>query len=200
MKLNLGCSDRKLDGYIGVDLVPPADQIVNLAKPWPWDTSSVEEVKALDVIEHIGDCDHVSSFCSRCVSFHHKMQKAMLAGSTVSKLIPSVLDYNQRHPLGRVHFMNELHRVLIPGGLVLIETPNAGRGGVGFFQDPTHISPFCLSTFKYFEFGSFAHQRLSKSYGITAAFEVLSLVEIRSNGEDPREEVWKIQAHLRAVK
>ena len=124
----------------------------------------------------------------------------MLAGSTVSKLIPSVLDYNQRHPLGRVHFMNELHRVLIPGGLVLIETPNAGRGGVGFFQDPTHISPFCLSTFKYFEFGSFAHQRLSKSYGITAAFEVLSLVEIRSNGEDPREEVWKIQAHLRAVK
>jgi hypothetical protein len=30
MRLNLGCSDEKLDGWIGVYLVPPADVSANL--------------------------------------------------------------------------------------------------------------------------------------------------------------------------
>ena len=96
--------------------------------------------------------------------------------------------------------MNELHRVLIPSGHAVIEVPNAAGAGVGMWQDPTHVSPWCLSTFKYFEHGSFAHQRLSSPYGITAAFHVISLTESRSSGEDPREEVWKIRAELEAVK
>lgn len=53
MKLNLGCSDRPLPGFIGVDLCPPADQIVDLSQPWPWLDSSVDEIAALDIIEHL---------------------------------------------------------------------------------------------------------------------------------------------------
>lgn len=168
MKLNLGCSDRVVEGYIGVDIAPPADQIVDLAWPWPWPDSSVDEVLAYDVCEHIGD-------------------------------ICTPITWRPRHLLGRIHFMNELHRVLKPRARATIETPNAARG-VGFIQDPTHVSPYCLSTFKYFEHGTFAHGRLGKAYGITAAFRVISLNEIITNGEDEREKAYKIIAVLEAVK
>jgi SAM-dependent methyltransferase len=103
------------------------------------------------------------------------------------------------HVLDRIHFMNELWRVLKPGCRALIEVPDASKG-VGYWCDPTHKSGWVLSSFKYFEDGTFAHQRLSKSYGIKAKFKVMELNEYRCNGEDSREEVWKIRAVLEAVK
>lgn len=152
MKLNLGCSDRALPGFIGVDIAPPADVIADLAQRWPWEDSSVEEVAAFDIFEHL----------------------------------PS-----------RIHTMNELHRVLVPGGLATVEVPSATKGA-GFAQDPTHVSPWCLNSFQYFQAGSFAQQRLAKAYGITASFQVESLEE--REYQDAYEKVWKITAKLRAVK
>lgn len=194
LKLNLGCCDRHLPGYRNVDIAQPADQIVDLAGPWPWETSSVSEVLAYDVIEHIGDCDHVSRWlCPRCT----EKRTAVTMGDKV--LLPMSLPLPVRHQLGRIHFMNELHRVLVPGGKAFIETPNAALG-VGFYCDPTHVTPWVLSSFKYFQHGAFAHGRLAKHYGITAAFHVDKLDLINCNAEDPRESVSKIQAHLRAAK
>ena len=169
MKLKLGANDRHIEGFISVDIVPPADQIVDLEGVWSWENSSVSEVMALDVCEHIKG---------------HYWESI---GSA-----PRFTD-------GRIWFMNELHRVLKPGARATIETPNAAKGS-GFIQDPTHVSPYCLSTFKYFEHGAFAHSRLAKSYGITAAFKVISLEEFETSGEDARETVWKIKAVLEAVK
>jgi hypothetical protein len=195
VRLNLGCSDRKIPGFIGVDIAPPADQIVDLAGPWPWPDSSVDEVMALDVCEHIRDW------------YTPEGLEAWRNGAGTVE----VMD-------GRIHFMNELHRVLKAGARATIETPNASRG-CGYYQDPTHVSPWCLSTFKYFEHGAFAHGRLSKAYGITAAFRIVSLEECRTSGEfspaqqpelaeAPRgvwiparaETAWKIRAVLEAVK
>lgn len=53
MKLNLGCSDDHKAGFINVDSSLPADQIVDLSKPWPWADSSVDHIYAKDVFEHI---------------------------------------------------------------------------------------------------------------------------------------------------
>ena len=53
MKLNLGCSDRHAAGYVNVDRVPPADVLADLSEPWPWLDSSVDEILAHDIIEHL---------------------------------------------------------------------------------------------------------------------------------------------------
>ena len=58
MRLNLGANDRRVEGFISVDVCEPADQIADLTKDWPWPESSVDEVLALDVFEHLKDKRH----------------------------------------------------------------------------------------------------------------------------------------------
>lgn len=58
MKLNLGANDRRLVGFLSVDIVPPADVIADLTEPWPWPDSSVEEIVAHDVFEHLPNKRH----------------------------------------------------------------------------------------------------------------------------------------------
>lgn len=186
MRLNLGCSDRRIDGFIGVDIAPgpEVDQIVDLEGPWPWPDSSVLEVRAHDVAEHIGDCQHQKTWCPDCV---------------VSRGA-SLLGHNRRHPLGRIHFMNELHRVLASGGRATIEVPDALQGA-GFIQDPTHKTAWTRNSFQYFGAGpggEFAHGRLAKAYGITAKFNLVSM-EYREY-QDTYDKVWKITAVMEAVK
>jgi SAM-dependent methyltransferase len=54
VKLNLGCSDAHLSGFLNVDRCAPADVIADLAENrWPWETSSVAEIKAWDIFEHL---------------------------------------------------------------------------------------------------------------------------------------------------
>lgn len=53
MKLNLGCSDTKVPGFLGVDLDPQAACVADLRFRWPFPDSSVEEIRAWDVFEHI---------------------------------------------------------------------------------------------------------------------------------------------------
>lgn len=152
MKLNLGCCDRAIPGFLGVDICPPADVVADLRQSWPWPDSSVDEVRASDVFEHLPD---------------------------------------------RIHTMNELWRVLKPGGRATIEVPSASKGA-GAFQDPTHVSYWTMNNFQYFEHGSFARQRFAKQYGISASFRVVSLTEHQDS--DVREVVWKIRCTLEAVR
>lgn len=60
MKLNLGCGPSKKEGYWNVDRRASAhpDQVWDLEQlPWPWETSSVDEIFMSHVLEHLG-ADH----------------------------------------------------------------------------------------------------------------------------------------------
>jgi SAM-dependent methyltransferase len=55
MKLNLGCGKVIMAGYVNVDMNPPCDMIHDLETPWPWYSDSVDEIVALDILEHMSD-------------------------------------------------------------------------------------------------------------------------------------------------
>jgi predicted SAM-dependent methyltransferase len=79
MKLNLGACDRKIDGFLSVDIVPPADIIADLSKLWPWEDSSVDEVLAFDIIEHIADRIH----------FMNELHRTLKPGAKASIEVPN---------------------------------------------------------------------------------------------------------------
>jgi len=58
VNLNLGCCDRHLGGFVNVDIVPPADKIADLRVTWPWPDSSVDSIRADDIVEHLPDKIH----------------------------------------------------------------------------------------------------------------------------------------------
>lgn len=134
-RLNLGAADRDFPGFLSVDITPPADFIADLSQPWPWPDSSVEEILAYDVIEHLPD----------------------------KRLT-----------------LNEMWRVLIPGGLARIQVPDCSEGD-GADCDLTHVSRWNRSSFEYVEKGTFERERFRASayYGVNADFRVVSLERTR---------------------
>jgi hypothetical protein len=57
MKLNMGCGQRKLPGYLNVDRAPECspDVVCDLEQfPWPWRTDSIETVVFCHSLEHLG--------------------------------------------------------------------------------------------------------------------------------------------------
>ena len=57
MKLNLGCGQNRVEGYVNADREPAArpDLVMDLESfPWPFESDSVEEILATHVLEHVG--------------------------------------------------------------------------------------------------------------------------------------------------
>ncbi len=57
-KLNLGCGDLTLEGYINLDIVKTKGSDIehNLNEyPWPFQDNSFDEILALQIIEHVDD-------------------------------------------------------------------------------------------------------------------------------------------------
>ncbi len=137
VKLNLGCCDACIPGFVNVDVVsgPGVDHVADLRNGWPWGENSVEHVRAWDIIEHLPD---------------------------------------------KIHTMNEIHRVLVPGGSAEIVVPTTD--GPGAFQDPTHVSFWNRRSFLYYEAGNPYRERFARSYGVTAKFNVAS--EITTQTQD----------------
>ena len=128
LRLNLGCCDALLPGYVNVDLVAaPGVEAADLRAPWPWADSSVTLVRAYDIIEHLPD---------------------------------------------KIRTMNELWRVLTPGGTAEIAVPTTD--GSGAFQDPTHVSFWNRRSFLYYEAGNPYRERFARFYGVQAKFRVVA--------------------------
>lgn len=68
-----------------------------------------------------------------------------------------------------IELMNEIYRVLLPGGIFMSSTPAYPRAAV--FRDPTHVNFITEETFPlYFD----DHLRWAKMYGFTGKFKIES--------------------------
>lgn len=124
----------------------------------------------------------------------------------------------------RIAVLNEIWRILVPGGHVHITVPDAAQGS-GMWQDPTHISPYCVNLFKYFcvradkeqsdclerarfhrHFRAIESAKLGRNVGPTARFKPLYIkrTHYQDGPINPQcaapEPVYKIEALLEAVK
>ena len=85
LRLNLGCSTTCERGYLNVDLWTPAwaapDNFlqVNLSASWPWEDSSVDEIRAHDIIEHLPDKMHTMN----------EIHRVLRHGGLVDILVPT---------------------------------------------------------------------------------------------------------------
>ena len=57
MRLNLGCGNKRKEGFLGVDKYPceAVDHVADLERPLPFDDGSVDEIWMDNVVEHIPD-------------------------------------------------------------------------------------------------------------------------------------------------
>jgi predicted SAM-dependent methyltransferase len=69
LKLNLGCGDRRMPGYLGVDISAMSEAtelVMDLDEfPWPFDDDSVARIEAKDVFEHVNDAVGFMVECHR---------------------------------------------------------------------------------------------------------------------------------------
>lgn len=77
VKLLLCCNRHPRKGWVNVDLVafPGVDVVADLDDPWPWEDSSIDEILAVDAIEHFKDRVHTFNEVWRVLKpnaiFHH---------------------------------------------------------------------------------------------------------------------------------
>ena len=56
MKLNLGCGDKKIEGYVNVDMYGSPDVTFDLSQfPWPFESDSADEIFSSHFLEHAID-------------------------------------------------------------------------------------------------------------------------------------------------
>ena len=147
MALDLGCgatprNHYNADTFMGLDQFPVADLQADLVwEPIPCSDNSYDYITAFDFIEHI---------------------------PRVIFMEPSVFVKKTKYPF--IDLMNEIWRVLKPGGLFYSSTPAFPHAAA--FQDPTHVNIITPDTWgEYFD----NVKRWASPYGFTGAFQIESI-------------------------
>lgn len=100
MKLNLGCGQKHLDGYVNCDMLGTvgADKVFDLdTPPYPFDESSVDEILLDNVLEHLGDVVRVME----------ELHRILKVGGKLTVLVPyAKSDWAFHDPTHR-HFFTE---------------------------------------------------------------------------------------------
>jgi len=159
--LDLGCGENKRPGCIGVDFrkVNGVDIEQNLTL-FPWKnipTGVADVVYSSHLMEHINP-DSPDPRLAGLIDL--MLEKKMITANEVTDYVG---DY--KFVGGMIRFMDEVWRVLKPGGQFISTFPYAGS--FGYFQDPTHVCPINHVTLSYFDpFAKDSTGRFYNLYGI----------------------------------
>jgi SAM-dependent methyltransferase len=123
MKLNLGCGFNKKDGFVNVDKFAACapDRVVDLEQfPWPFETSSVDEIHLIHVLEHLG------ASADLFLGIIKELYRVCRPGALIRIEVP--------HPRHDTFLDDPTHvRVVTPGTLSLFSKANCrdwqARGG-----------------------------------------------------------------------
>lgn len=111
---------------------------------WPYATESVEEVKVHGFLErlphHDPDVPRLAEIVSRMLNPNHPSYK--------DGTIEYLEDLSKRPPNALITFFNEAHRVLIPGGKMILQVPTIGANSA--FSHPDNKRYFSWDFLKYF--------------------------------------------------
>ena len=119
IRLDIGCGQNKQDGFVGLD---------------------VRELPGVEIVHDVNV--HPWPLPDECVL-------VAMCSHLVEHIPPTVItpDGSTRFPF--VEFMDELWRVMKPGGKVMISHPHGTSQG--FLQDPTHVNSLNEATWAYFD-------------------------------------------------
>lgn len=144
IKLDVGCGANKQPGFVGIDYraLPGVDIVHNLEQfPWPLPDKCASLASASHVLEHInphyGDA-RVKPLIDLLI------QTKVITQNMVDAFIGET-DNNPRF----MRMMDEIWRILKPGGRFAIAVPYPGS--VGYWQDPTHLNGVSEATLAYFD-------------------------------------------------
>ncbi len=142
--IDLGGGGNPQPGFLNVDYrpLPQVDVVHNLCVfPWPLPDECASVVMASHLVEHINPTCFDPRFG---LLVELMVKKGLLKPEEVSKYIGET-----DSPPVFMRFMDEVWRILKPGGKFMIAFPH-GRSE-GFLQDPTHCNQRNETTWCYFD-------------------------------------------------
>jgi SAM-dependent methyltransferase len=162
LKLDLACGDNKKEGFYGIDIAQTesTDCVMDLQQ-FPWDiaSESAEEINCSHYLEHIKH-DNVALDIQKIVnesnSFEEFKQKINSPEFTQAKD-------------GFIKFINEVHRILKPGGRFTVVAPY--YTSMRAFGDPTHTRYLGDFSFLYFN-KNWRDTNHLEHYGIECDFDI----------------------------
>lgn len=144
VRYDIGCGANKIPGFVGVDIraIPGVDIVADLEKfPWPIPSESGTLVACSHVLEHINPL----KVDARIVGLTQLLLKKKVITPAEVKEYLGDMDFESNF----VRFMDEVWRILKPGGEFMIRVPYAGT--VGYWQDPTHVNGITEAVWYYFD-------------------------------------------------
>ncbi len=132
MKLNLGCGDKILPGYVNVDVAPSRagrkpDVICDLHRLTPFPDASVDEVLAVHVVEHFWRWEVVDVL--------REWTRVLRAGGTMTLECPNLISACE-------DFLDDPERFAGPG-------PEGQRTMWVFYGDPAWRDPLMVHRWGY---------------------------------------------------
>lgn len=110
LKLNLGCGFDKIPGYVNIDKEPACepDKVVDLEGIWPFENNSVQEIRAVHVLEHLGQETKVF------LDLMKEMYRVCADGAKINIVVP-------HHDHWNFHADPTHVRKILPEGLKLFD-------------------------------------------------------------------------------